>query len=99
MRLAYGILLFLLISAVVYMAAKIFRLIFLNVGVERNTCPNCGSSYLKRSSPRKFTDFPYRIFGLRAFRCSSCAARFFAFPEPSGARTASSEHPPAKLRQ
>jgi transposase-like protein len=93
MRIRYVILLFLLAFAVAYALAKILRPIILNIGVEKNICPNCGSSYIRKSSRRK-GDLPYRIFGLRPFRCTLCEVRFFAFREPSeigaasGSRTA-----------
>ena len=96
MRIRYVILLFLLASAVAYALAKILRPIILNIGVEKNICPNCGSSNFRKSSPRK-GDLPYRIFGLRPFRCTLCEVRFFAFPQPSEAG-APSGRPTAGIR-
>jgi hypothetical protein len=83
MRIRYDIGFAIIAMAIVYMAAKIFRLIYLNIGVEKNLCPNCGAIYINKSSPRWYLDWPYRMFGLRPFRCTICETRFFAFREPS----------------
>lgn len=94
------ILAFLVVAAVVvYLAAKILRPVFLNLGLEKNYCPNCGSSYVRKSSPRKYADFPYRVFGLRPFRCVHCEVRFYAFRERSEAVTPPGQSRPAGMRQ
>jgi hypothetical protein len=93
------ILFFFVAAVVVYLAAKFLRPVFLNIGLEKNYCPNCGSSYIRKSSPRKYADFPYRLLRLRPFRCAHCEVRFYAFREPSEAATPSGQSRPAGMHQ
>lgn len=83
MRIRYEIALFLVVVAILYVASKVFWAVFMNIGMEKNLCPSCGSSYIKKSTPQWLHDFPYRLFGLHAFRCTVCEIRFHAFREPS----------------
>lgn len=105
MRIRYEIALIGLAIVAIYMAAKIFRLIYLNIGMEKNLCPNCGAAWIKTSSRRLLMDLPYRIFGLRPYRCTICEIRFFAFRSPSeieappAGNAASRQHRPTAIRR
>jgi hypothetical protein len=49
-------------------------------------CPAChDGSGLRRSRPR-WHDFPYRLVGMKAYRCLMCDARFYAWKHPSAMR-------------
>jgi hypothetical protein len=46
-------------------------------------CPAChDGSGLRRSRPR-WHDVPYRLAGMKAYRCLMCDARFYAWKNPS----------------
>lgn len=79
MRIRSEIALGLLILTVLYMVCKIVRQMLLTAGLDL-ICPNCGASFTKPSTPRRFRDLPYRIFFMRPYRCVTCERRFFAFP-------------------
>jgi hypothetical protein len=83
MRIRYEIALFVLGMGLAYLGARIVRVILLNGGLKKNFCPNCGSIYVNKSSRRRLTDLPFRLFRLRPYRCTICDVRFFAFRTPS----------------
>lgn len=74
MRIRYEVLLFLLSVSLVYFGARVFRMLFLTLGV-RGMCPKCGTVYIKRST-RRWYDLPYRAMRFSAYRCSICDFRF-----------------------
>jgi hypothetical protein len=46
------------------------------------TCPECGSSEIRRSRSGKLKDVFQRVRGREPFRCSKCRVRFFAMVSP-----------------
>jgi hypothetical protein len=99
MRIRYEIALILLGVALAYLGARIVRLIYLNSGLKKNLCPNCGSIYVKKSSRRRLTDLPLRVFRLRPYRCTICDVRFFAFRTPSESNEPAPQDQAAETRQ
>jgi hypothetical protein len=46
-------------------------------------CPKCGSTEMRRSRHKKWTDVLHALVGKRAFRCRGCRARFYEHAPPN----------------
>jgi hypothetical protein len=99
MRMRYEIALFLIGMGLTYLASRIVQTVYLNRGLKTNLCPNCGSIYVKRSSRRRLTDLPFRLFRLLPYRCTLCQVRFFAFLPPIENDVRASHDQAAEARQ
>lgn len=42
-----------------------------------DNCPQCLSTTTLRRSRRRFFDWPAKVFGYRAARCTACGLRFY----------------------
>lgn len=45
-------------------------------------CPICPDGNSLRRSHGRWYDFPYRLLGMRAYRCLMCNKRFYAWRHP-----------------
>jgi DNA-directed RNA polymerase subunit RPC12/RpoP len=54
-------------------------------GLQRSSCPKCGSGYLVRSH-RKGLEQLVSAFGIFPYRCDACGHRFLSFGERRGRR-------------
>ena len=80
MNLVLGIAIFLLIVALACMVGRILWFVYLSAGMDKCRCLRCGNTHVKRSG-RRLRDLPFRMFGLRPFRCSVCERRFYTYTQ------------------
>jgi hypothetical protein len=91
MRIRYQILLSFFSLALVYLAARVIRMLYLTRGV-RAICPKCGSVFLRPSSRRSVSDLPFRVLRLAAYRCSICDFRFHCAKVEAQEKSAAPNH-------